>query len=930
MSSSTDRSTPKGGLFGREAECQRLDGILQGLQQGRGGALVLSGEPGVGKTALLEYVVRQASDAVVVATRGLSSEASLSFAGLGDVLRPLLTVLGELPAPQSAALSAALALSYPEEPPTGYAVCVATLSLLTAAAEDRPVLVVVDDAQWLDAQSATALLFAAHRLSADAVVMVLATRAGEPTAFDPRGLEVVELAGLGRDASGLLLDRLRPGLVAHTVADELWRSTRGNPLALKEVGTRLDDARLGGRLPLAEPLPVGPGLEEAFASRVDPLPAATRTALLVVALSASSAVAELEGAFSLLNLDWSVLDAAEAAGLIECDVAQVVFSHPLMRAAVHGRATASSRRRAYDALASTAAGEARAWYRAASVAGTDDEVAQELEAAAEEIRSRTGFAAAARVLRRSADITADREVRARRLLAAGVDAQMAGHLHEATAWLDEARTLAADPLLWADIDLQRGHVLTWRGIPAVAHRVLVAAASAVSDLDRERAATLSTAAIMPACMEGRVEEAADHLRHAESLRHDGRDSQAHPYAFLVHTLAPPRWPSECRDLKDRMFVPVAPTVLPGDIPGLAMVGLCHAWIEDYGTARAILDRCIETARQVGAPSPLALALSYHSELDRWTGNWIAGYADAAEALRLGREMQQVATVGLALVYMARFEAAQGRAELARQHVAESRQLAEPLGIAGQLIYEGAAEGLLYLARGEPEEAIACLEPVRAFVHSSGIGNPNVVPWEADLIEAYWRAGRGVDAEKQLAELDRRAEATGLVWPRAAAARCRGLLAGEGDDAQVYFGEAMRLHDQQQQPFERARTALNFGEMLRRRRRRADARSLLRDALNAFQRLGAEPFVRRAAAELAATGERPRRRDDWSGLQQLTAQELQVALAVARGLSNPEVAAALFISRKTVEAHLSGAYRKLGLHSRTQLVRHMAQSGATQG
>jgi len=336
------KAAPGDGLVGRDVECRRFDGLLEQLRQGRGGALVLSGEPGVGKTALLDYVVARAGDAMVVCTSGLESEASLSYAGLGDLMRPMLSRLGELPRPLSVPMSAALAVALPAQQPSSYAVSLATLRLLTASAENQPVLVVVDDAHWLDPPSATALTFAARRLRADPVAVVFATRVGEPTRFDIAGIDVVHVEGLDEGASWRLLESLRPGRISAAVAHELWRVTGGNPLALTEAGHRLDDDQLGGRVPLEDPLPVGQDLEADFGRRLDPLPAATRLALLMVALSASTEVQGLAAALASVGVEWSVLDPAHAAGLLRYESGHVVFTHPLMRSAVRELAAATA------------------------------------------------------------------------------------------------------------------------------------------------------------------------------------------------------------------------------------------------------------------------------------------------------------------------------------------------------------------------------------------------------------------------------------------------------------------------------------------------------------------------------------------------------------------------------------------------------------
>jgi DNA-binding CsgD family transcriptional regulator len=915
-------------FVGREKQCQRLDRLLYDLRSGRGGALGVSGEPGVGKTVLLEHLVAEASGMTVLSTSGLESEASLSFAALGDLARPLIPLMEELPGPQSVALKSALALEHGHGPVGQYAVCMATLTLLTTSAEERPVLVTLDDAHWLDPASMSTLLFAARRLANDPVAVVFAVRDGAGPEFDARGIEFIRLRGLDRDATEQLLVSSRDGPVSTEVIDELWRATGGNPLALKEACVRLDDDQFAGRRRLDDPLPVGAELVRAFSVRLEPLPASARMAMLVIAISASSEADGLIAALAELGLDASVLDPADAAGLVAFDGSHLRFTHPLIRSAVQGGATSWARRRAYTALADTATGEARVWYRAAAEPGEHDQIAQELETVAGQLRHRSGLVSASRALRRAANLTIDHEKRATRLLAAAIDAQVAGRSGDATSWLAQARNLTGDPLLAADVDLARGRVLTMQGTPSIAQQVLIAAADAVAAADPRRAARLLCETVLPAIMEGRVHEAVAFGRKAMTLAEATGDRAevvkvrmvlAQALVVSGHLVEANDAMADTRDSVERLD-PVADGMV------VSMTAACYGWLEDYSSSRRLLDRVIDAARAAGALGPLAVALSFRSELSRWTGAWVQAYADGEESLRLAREIRQLATVGYAQAILAHLDAAQGHAQLLRQRLAEARTMSGPLGSGGLMIWEGGARGLLHLAHGTPDEAIVCLEPAGAFAIRHGIGNPNVMPWEADLVEAYWRVGRVEDAADQLAEFEARARTTDLPTPRAAAERCRGLLATRTRDAETHFREAMALHEQRTQPFEQARTALSFGEMLRRNRRRSDSRPFLREALDTFEKLGAEPFARRAAAELAATGEHRPVRSGPSPIKQLTAQELQAALAVGRGLSNPAVAAAMFISRKTVEAHLSSVYRKLGVDSRTQLVRYLAEAG----
>ncbi|BCY09108.1 LuxR family transcriptional regulator [Actinoplanes sp. L3-i22] len=913
-------------LVGRAAQRACLDRLVGGLRSGQGQALMITGEAGTGKSALLGYLMRRAGDLTVLATRGIESEAALAYAGLGDLLRPLQNLFATLPTPQAAALRTALALEQAAAEFSRYAVCLGTLTALTTEAERRAVLVVVDDAHWLDQPSLTALLFAARRIQADAVSVVLAVRDASAADVEDAAIEIMPVPGLSPAETAELLGRLRTDPIAPMVADELWRATRGNPLAVTDVCARLSAAQLAGRELLGDRLPLSADLQSSFAARLTPLAPQTRTALLVAALCAADTDA-LAPALDALGVDATALDQAETAGLIAYENCRLVFVHPLMRSAIHREAPGWARRQAYDALAATGSGEARAWYRAAGAAGPDEEVAAELEAAGGWARGRTGYAAASRALHRAAELTEPGAERARRLAAAAADAQLAGHAAAAAQWLDQAWTMTSDPLLLADIDLARGRLLTQRGTPSIAQQVLLGAASAVEQADPLRAARLMCEAIYPSLTEGRVADSVRYARRAVQLAGVAGDDDARRDArtHLAQALTIGGRTAQARRLliAARRYVDALdPT---GSEHKVALLALCWAWLEDYGMATALIERVVGAARRSGALGALVRALSFQCEIGRCTGDWAAAYAVAEESLHLAREIRDVSNVGFALTCLARFDAVQGRGDLLHERLAEARKLSGPLGTGGLLLFEASARGLFHLTDGAPDEAITCLETVRDFSDRMGIDNPNIVGWEADLVEAYWRAGRPDDVRAQLRTLEEKARVTGLSRPRAAAARSRGLLASTPTEAETHFRSALSLHAECPQPFEQARTALAFGEVLRRRQRRAEARPFLRDALEVFRRLGAEPYARRAAAELEATGAHPSPSGLVNGVQRLTPQELQVARAVADGMSNPEVAAALFISRKTVEAHLSSAYRKLGVHSRTQLVRHVVEA-----
>jgi DNA-binding CsgD family transcriptional regulator len=914
-------------LLGRGSHERRLGGLLERARAGHGGALVLAGEPGIGKTALLEGLIDRCAGESVLTTAGVESEASLSFAGLGDLLRPLLPGLSALPQAQARALSAALALTDPPGPVTPYAVCMATLTLLTRHAERQPAVVIIDDAHWVDQPSMTALLFTARRLADDPVLIVLAVRDNAAHELGLDGLDVDRVEGLDRVAAGRLLDRQRPGGVTAAVADELWRATGGNPLALGKVCAGLSGEVLAGAVPLPPELPVGPDLRAAFVAGLRRLPPETRWALLIIALSASEERATIAAALAALGSDPAALDPALAAGVVEYRGTRLVFAHPLVRTSVRVSASTQERRRAYDVLAAASSGDSRAWYRAAELIGYDESAARELELAAARMRQRTGFAGAARALHRSAELTPDRGLRAQRLLAAAGDAQLCGRLPEAAGWLGEAHALTGDPALRAEVALAHGRVLAWLGTSSIALQVITAAATEIAGDDPGRGGRLWCTAVDIALMDGRGQAAVDYATSAVALLNGAGDPAGRSAARTVlgEALLVRGRVAESRRLLDeesgytRALDPLAAA------EEVALVALCRAWLEDFPAAAALLRPVIEATRRAGVLGSLARALCFDAEIRRCTGDWPTGYAAAEEALHLSRETRAVSTVGFALVSLARYDALRGDVAAADARLAEAARIAGPHGTAGLLILAGTAEGQRHLIAGEPDRAVAALEAVRDFVGVSDMESPAMTPWEAELVEAYRQDGRIADARRQLDSLDAKAAAGGLIGAQAAVARHRALLADDPARAEKHFREALRLHELCPQPLEQSRTALGFGEMLRRNRQRAAARPVLREALEVFRRLGAGPLARRAADELAAAGDR-RWHGTVSPIGVLTPRELQVAQAITAGLSNPEVAAALFVSTKTVETHLSRAYRKLGLRSRTQLARYLVDNG----
>src|SRR4051812_12084254 len=486
-------------MVGRKDERARLKALLDAARGGRSGTLLLQGPPGIGKTALLRDTIEQAEDFLVLKVRGMETESDIPFAGLAELVMPLLPQLDEIPSVQAAALRGALALG-PVQPADRFTVPAALLSLLARAAEERPVLVVVDDAQWLDDASLDAFLFAGRRLGQEGVAIVAAVRDEGQRAVAAPWLERIAIEPLPEaDARALLGEQIAPG-----VAERLMATAAGNPLALLEIPGLLSPAQLAGRDPLEDPLRPGTGVERAFAAAVDALPPAPQRALLVAAAAGTRRLEVIARGLSHLGLGLVNLEPAEAARIIALSGGELEFRHPLMRSTVYHRALLGERRTAHGALAAAVKGAERAWHLAACAVAPDEEVAAALERAALEARGRGAHATAARDLRRAAQLTPEPAARARRLLAAAADAIRSGEPERAHGLLDESAELTSDPLVLADVERLRGHVDVRRASPLAANERLVREADRVRTRDPRRAAAMFLEASVAHMMTGDV------------------------------------------------------------------------------------------------------------------------------------------------------------------------------------------------------------------------------------------------------------------------------------------------------------------------------------------------------------------------------------------------------------------------------------------
>ncbi|MGC5020943.1 ATP-binding protein [Micromonospora sp. DT47] len=914
-------------LAGREAECGQIARLMHAAHRSRGSMLVLSGEAGIGKSAICNWALADAETAglPVLSISGVEAEANLPFAGLVELFATELDHLDALPEPQAVALKAALAR---RAAPQGHrlAIGAAVMSLLAVVAERAPLLVVVDDAQWVDAASTEALLFAARRLRREAVAFLVATLPGSQ--FDQArraGIDRLELSGLPESAAFALL-RAAHGNVSPRVAKLITESTEGNPLALLEIPRLLSGDQLAGRRPIEGPLPVGPTLEHAFLLRVSGLAESTRKGLLVAAASGARRLQPVIDALRDLGLPPSALDAAERANLISVSGGTFSFRHPLLRSAIYHSALGPERRAAHTALGRVVPGELGVWHLAQATVGEDEAVARQVEQIGMDARRRGAPAAAASALERAARLSPHLQRRVARLTEAARAYYTAGQPNEAMQMLDEAFSDCQSVIARADIQHLRGRILVMRGHADVADRMLAKEAELVREVDPARCAAMLSQASLDRLSVGDIRDALETARKASAVAPLGAPAvKAVADAMLATALILNGKRPQAQELLTASLA-----VLGGADPLTEAAELithaahCFSWLERYDISAALLDRLISSARRASAPATLPWPLTCRAELDFRLGRWAVAAAEAEEALLLSNELGQDVISSFALDCLTRLDAVAGHEHRARTNAARALTLIGRCHIEPGRTYIHSSLGLLELGLGHIEPAIQHLDTARALSELHGLGEPGVVPWHADHIEALVRAGRHADARTAIDEFANQADQAGSRWALGTAARCRALLAEEAE-AEAAFAVALEHLGDLPAPFEVARTHLCHGERLRREGRRTEARHALRQAIEGFAQLGAHPWLRRAESELHATGAAPRRRRDRVG-ESLTAQELQVALAVANGATNREAAAELFLSPKTIEFHLMHIYRKLGVRTRSQLAGLAAERG----
>ncbi|MDT4935902.1 MAG: hypothetical protein QOK11_3794 [Pseudonocardiales bacterium] len=906
--------SPPPTLLGRRAECAALDRIVDCARAGQRQVLVLRGEAGVGKTALLEYLLERAGGFRVARAVGVESEMELAFAGLHQVCAPFLGYLDRLPGPQRDALATAFGLS-DGEPPDRFLVGLAALSLEAEVAEGTPLVCVVDDVQWLDRVSAQTLAFVARRLLAERVAIVFAVR-DQGDVGELAGLDELVVRGLSDTDAGALLDSAIQGPVDDRVRQQIVAESRGNPLALLELPRALTPAELAFGSASPDPLPLAGRIEQGFARRLAPLPGETRRLLLVAALEPVGDGALLWRAAARLGIGTGAAAAAEQAGLIEFGT-RVRFRHPLVRSATARSASPHDLQEVHRALADVTDAEQdpdrRAWHLAQAAVGPDEAVADELERSAGRAQTRGGMAAAAAFLEEATRLTLDPARRARRALAAAQAKHAAGASDAALALLDTAEAGPVDELLHARVDLLRAQIAAASRRGDDAPPLLLRAAKQLEPLDIRLARDTYLDAFAAAFLVGRpsrgaagVAEVARSVRECCATKPPTRASD-----LLLDGLA--LVVTEGR----RAAVPKLRQALQGfcspDLP--TEDGLRWLWLAghvahrlwDDETWEAVCSLYVRLARQTGALAALPIALRSRILVHALTGEFDEAAALTGELDEVSEATgTQLARWGALIIAAWRGREAEA-SELLRRTIPDVLSRGEGMGLAVSYY----AKAVLCNGRGRYSEAQSAAETACEYDDLGPLEWPLT-----ELIEAAARTGQRETAGVALAWLSESTQASGTDWALGIEARSRALLCDD-DAADSLYREAIDRLGRTRMRVDLGRAHLVYGEWLRRAGRRLEARKHLRVAYGMMSTIGAESFAERARRELVATGETVRKRAPETR-DELTAQEGQIARLAAQGMTNPEIGAELFISPRTVEWHLHKVFAKLAIESRKEL------------
>ncbi|MDA0159817.1 LuxR C-terminal-related transcriptional regulator [Solirubrobacter ginsenosidimutans] len=909
---------PRPGLLGRQRECDSLERLVACVRLGQSGVLVLRGEAGVGKTALLEHLSGAAAGFRIARAAGVESEMELPFAGLHGLCAPMLTHLRGLPGPQRTALSTAFGLDT-GPPPDRFMVGLAVLSLLADVAEQQPLLCIVDDAQWLDRVSAETLAFVARRLLAEPIGLVFAVREdGEEHALG--GLPELAIGGIAADDARMLLDATIPGPLDERVRARILAEASGNPLALLELPRGLTPAAVAGGFGLPGSMPLISRIEQGFVDQLRPLPSATRQMLLLAAAEPVGDVTLLRRAADLLGIEPRASAPAEAAGLIDIG-ARVRFRHPLVRSAAYRAAKAPDRRDAHRTLADATDPrldpDRRAWHRAQAAMGRDEAVAEELVRSAGRAQARGGVAAAAAFLARAAELTPDAARRGERALAAAQAKFESGALEFAQTLLAGAEQCPLDELQRARLARLRAEIVFVLRRGNDAPPLLLDAARAFETLDPAAARETYLKALEAALITGRlnavsgVREAAEAARAAPAAPRPPRsidrilDGMATRFTEGPGAGAPPLRRALQGFMDERLDDREATLRWLSLCPVVQSMTVFELWDDDaYET---LATRSVRLARETGALTTLAMSLPFLAGLQMFSGDFPGSEASIQEsdAIRAATGGARVVLGGLGLCAWLGAEAEAMQLINARNADATVRGEGRVLAMAGCCI------GILYNGLGRYDAAID------GALRGSEDDDQMYVGWSlVELIEAATRGGRPEFAASALQRLQERARAAGTDWALGVLARSEALIS-EGDRADTLYREAIERLGRTRIRVELARAHLLYGEWLRRTGQRVAAREQLRTAHERFADFGAGAFAERARRELLATGETVRRRTSETR-DVLTPQEAQIARLAADGQTNPEIGAQLFISPRTVEYHLRKVFAKLGIDSRREL------------
>jgi DNA-binding CsgD family transcriptional regulator len=908
-------------VIGREPEIAVLTRMVAASRAGQGSAIALRGEAGIGKSALLAHVAETvAADLLVLRTVGVEAESELPFAALHLLLHPAMHLADQLPGTQRQALRRAFREEAGEEAPDRFLIGLAVLTLLADLAEERPVLCLVDDVQWVDRASLDALLFAARRLEAERVALLFAGRDGTAGTGSPvDGLPELRVSALDRSDCERLLAERAPDL-GPQARERVITEADGNPLALLHFAATLSDEQRSGHV---APLPLGTSepsrsgrLERSMRAAIRRLPDRSRLLLLVAAADGSGDLHLVLKAAQALGARPQDLEHGERADLVEVADGRLRFRHPLIKAAAYHEAPALRRATAHRALADALTGDEhadrRAWHLAAAALEPDEELSTVLADTGGRARARGAYDAAATAYERAAQLTLDRERRARWLAAAAESMLAVGQLTRAAATAERGRRLTADPVLLARLAGVRAAVEAEQDDPTSAAHTLISAAADVAVFAPPVAASLLVAAAGEAWFagaHGELRRAADLLTSLGSAV----EAQQAPVTAAVRGMERVAAGDPVAGLPLlRAALPAPGTAATHQVATTSAVFSALMTGDDDAAGELAAAR-VDVCRAQGLVGALPHALQLLTQVQILRGSYAEAAESGAEAWRIAHDTGQAGRLRHLHGILARLAAVRGDDEECLRLAGHAQGTVQERYGSG---WGGSALTLLDLARGRYAPAADRM----AQTLDGPLGHTVIVTFSiADFVEACARLDERDRATAAFARFDAWAAASGQPWAAAVARRCRALLAPH-DQAGPHHEAALELHARGGRPFEQARSLLLYGEWLRRVRRRADAAAQLRSAMDLFSALGAVPWAERAGRELAAAGGRPTRRGHAAGaaLDALTSQELQVVRLAATGATNRQIGAQLFLSPRTVGSHLYRAYPKLGISSRSEL------------